>query len=128
MSSSGVRRFEDLECWKTARQLAGEVYALVVLPVFSRDFGLRDQIQKAAISVMANIAEGFGSVSNVEFIRFLGFASRSAIEVQSHLYLAKDLQYISNEQFCRAYEKAQECVNRIRAFIKYLKNARKSVE
>ncbi len=117
----GVRRFEDLECWQAARTLVAETYELTCFDQFSRDFCLRDQIRRAAISVMANIAEGFGVVSDIEFIRFLGYSSRSAIEVQSHLYIAIDLHYILPEHFDATFERCQECINKCRAFIKYLK-------
>lgn len=117
----GVQRFEDLDCWKAARELVKTIYRLAMEPVFSRDFGLRDQVQKASVSVMANIAEGFGAMSNPEFIRFLGIAGRSATEVQSHLYVALDLDYIDQVLFAEGYARAQECLNRCKAFIKYLK-------
>lgn len=119
----GIERFEDLDCWKAARHLVKGVYSLTQNSLFARDFGLRDQIQRATISVMANIAEGFGTVSNAEFIRFLGFASRSALEVQSHLYAAADLGYINSTEFDAAFAKSQDCVNLCKGFIKYLKDA-----
>ncbi|MBI4367187.1 MAG: four helix bundle protein [Deltaproteobacteria bacterium] len=118
-----IVRFEDLDCWKAARALVRLVYGLTLTNPFARDFGLRDQIQKAAISVMANIAEGFGTVSNAEFVRFLGFSLRSAIEVQSHLYAARDLAYIDDENFEKCYVGAQDCVNLCKGFIKYLKES-----
>ena len=76
-----VRNFEDLQVWQEARELAGYVYELTRKDGFSRDFGLRDQIQRAAGSVMHNIAEGFEAGSNLEFVRFLKMARRSAGEV-----------------------------------------------
>lgn len=117
----GVKRFEDLDCWKSARYLVKTVYAMTVDRPFARDFGLRDQIRGAALSVMANIAEGFGAMSNPEFVRFLGIAARSGTEVQSHLYVALDLGYIERNAFAEGYSKTQECVNQCKAFMRYLK-------
>ncbi|RPJ57366.1 MAG: four helix bundle protein [Acidobacteria bacterium] len=90
-----IKRFEDIEAWQLARILAGKIYSLTRKEQFARDFGLRTQIQNAAGSSMHNIAEGFDSGTSVEFVRFLRYAKRSCAEVQSELYLALDLQYIS---------------------------------
>ncbi len=93
-----IQRFEDLQSWQKARQLANAVYDLTNLPGFAKDFQLRDQIRDAAGSVMHNIAEGFDSGTDPEFIRFLKIARRSASEVQSELYLALDRKYITLER------------------------------
>ena len=85
-----IEQFEEIEAWKVARELTRDIYALTRQQPFSTDFGLRDQVQRASVSVMANIAEGFDGRSTREFIRFLGYAFRSATEVQSHLYVALD--------------------------------------
>jgi four helix bundle protein len=90
-----INRFEDLHSWQKARQLANAIYDLTEQPWFAKDFKLRDPIQGAAGSVMHNIAEGFDSGSNPEFIRFLKLARRSASEVQSELYLALDRKYVT---------------------------------
>jgi len=90
-----IKNFEELIAWQKSRELAGCVYALTRQDKFSRDFGLRDQIQRATSSVMHNIAEGFESGSDPEFVRFLKMARRSAGEVQSQLYLALDVGYIT---------------------------------
>ncbi len=100
----GIQRFEDIRAWQEARTLIQEVYALTSSGRFSKDFGLRDQIQRAAVSVMTNIAEGFGSRSNPTFKQFLMYAQRSALEVQSLLYVSKDVQYITDEQFENLYQ------------------------
>ncbi len=78
-----IQRFEDIQVWQRARELVREVYAISGRGAFARDTGLRDQIRRAAGSVMHNIAEGFDVGSDAEFIRFLGYARRSATEVQS---------------------------------------------
>ena len=91
-----IERFEDIQSWQKARQLANSIYDLTEHPKFSKDFRLSGQIQDAAGSVMHNIAEGFDAGTNPEFIRFLKMARRSASEVQSELYLALDRKYITD--------------------------------
>lgn len=98
------------------------VYALTKNTRFAKDFGLRSQIQDAAGSSMHNIAEGFDSESNAEFIRFLRYAKRSCTEVQSELYLALDQQYINKVEFQNTYDHAGRTRAAIRGFIKYLMN------
>lgn len=117
---AGISRFEDIEAWKTARQLTNSVYSLTNLSAFSRDFGLRDQIRRASISVMSNIAEGFESRTDVQFINFLGIARASAGEVRAQLYIALDQSYITKEHFDESFSLAQTCSRQIANFIKYL--------
>lgn len=90
-----VYRFEDLIAWQRARHLAGEVYSLTREEPFRRDFGLSGQIQRAAVSGMANTAEGFEKNRNAEFGRYLDIARGSVAEVRSHLYIASDIGYVS---------------------------------
>ena len=85
-----ISRFEDIESWKPARELSMRVYQVSVEAAFSRDFSLRDQINRASGSIMDNIAEGFDGGSNAEFAKFLTYAQRSCTEVQSQLYRAFD--------------------------------------
>jgi len=115
-----IERFEDLECWQEARTLCSSVYALVKEGRFSKDYRLRDQITGAAISVMNNIAEGFASQSNAEFIRFLVYARRSTSEVQTCLYVALDQEYINREQFDQVYERAEKSRKIIDGLRRYL--------
>ena len=103
-----------------ARELTRKVYNLTKKAGFDKDFGLRGQIQNAAGSSMHNIAEGFDSETNPEFIRFLRYAKRSCTEVQSELYVALDQQYISNDEFQDVYDHAGRTRAAIRGFIKYL--------
>lgn len=117
-----VESFEELKCWQEARALVKMIYQLTIKTPFSKDFCLSDQIHRSAISVMANIAEGFGTFSDQEFIRFLGFAYRSCLEVRSHLYIAVDVGYIKQDIFARVSEQARKCENYIKAFIRYLRN------
>jgi len=120
-----IERFEDVKAWKQARVLANIVYDATEVGTFARDFGLRNQIQKAAGSTMHNIAEGFDAGSDAEFIRFLKYARRSASEVQSQLYLALDRKYITAKQFHPIYDKATETKKLINAFIAYLRRSKK---
>ena len=92
---ANIEKFEDLKIWQDARVLVGAVYSIMKE---NRDFGFRDQIQRASVSVMNNIAEGFERNSDAEFKRFLDIAKASAGEVRSMLYLAEDLNYISQEK------------------------------
>ena len=116
-----IQRFEDLQSWQKARQLANAVYDLTNLPGFAKDFQLRDQIRDAAGSVMHNIAEGFDSGSDAEFIRFLKIARRSASEVQSELYLALDRKYIAPSSLKAAYDLATEAKRLINGMIACLR-------
>jgi len=116
-----IARFEDIQAWQAARELTRLVYALSNKGEFARDFGLRDQIRSAAGSVMANIAEGFDCDSDVEFCRFLGYARRSATEVQSHSYTALDQGYINDSEFERIYAKANDAKGLIGGFVRYLR-------
>lgn len=90
-----IKRFEDIQAWQEARNLVKMIYMLTTKEYFAQDFGMRDQIRRAAVSTMTNIAEEFDCESKLEFARFLGIARRSAVEVQSLLYAAIDTNYIS---------------------------------
>ncbi len=103
-----IARFEDIHAWQEARKLVKMVYMLTNAGVFAKDFGLRDQIQRAAVSAMTNIAEGFDRESNAEFARFLGIARRSAVEVQSLLYAGLDIGYLNAAAFQEHYDQAQK--------------------
>ncbi|MCD6199573.1 MAG: four helix bundle protein [Deltaproteobacteria bacterium] len=106
--------------WQLARELTGRVYGLTRKPGFAKDFGLKKQVQDAAGSSMHNIAEGFDSETNSEFVRFLRYAKRSCSEVQSELYVALDQQYITKAEFQDVYDYAGRTRAAIRGFIKYL--------
>ena len=118
------RRFEQLPCWQDARELSRAVLELTREEAFSRDYSLKDQIWRAAGSVMDNIAEGFDDGSPNEFIRFLGYAQRSSGEIQSQLYRALDCGYIEQEQFDAAYRMASSCRKQIKGFRRYLRSHR----
>ncbi len=119
-----ITRFEDLECWQQARVLVNMVYDTIKANLFfQKDFRLVNQITGAAISSMANIAEGFIRRSDKEFIQFLFIAMSSAAEVQSHLYVALDQNYIDHKQFDKIYEQARKTAMLISGFIKYLRRS-----
>lgn len=118
-----IERFEDVQAWQKARELNKAIYEITKTSHFSKDFSLRDQIRKASVSIMANIAEGFGRRSKKEFSNFLNMAHGSAAEVQCHLYVALDLQYITKGDFETLYIKAEEVSRMIQGFMKYLHNS-----
>ena len=116
-----IEHFEDLKSWQKARRLANQVYDLTMGDAFARDFELRNQIRRAAGSVMHNIVEGFDAGSDAEFSRFLRMARRSASEVQSQLYLALDRNYITREDMQSAYALADETKKLINGLLAYLR-------
>lgn len=116
-----IKRFEDLDCWKESRSLSKEIYAYARSPIFSRDFRLAGQITAGAVSIMSNICEGFDSLSNKEFIRFLTYSRRSCSEVQSCLYVALDQEYIHEEEFRASYSHCKKIRKMIDGLIRYLK-------
>jgi len=116
-----IKRFEDLECWKEARILVQSIYDITRSSECRKDLRLCTQIQAAATSVMANIAEGFIRNSDKEFRQFLFVSMSSAAEVQSHLYVALDQKYISQSQFEKVYEQAKKTSRIISGLIKYLR-------
>lgn len=103
-----IERFEDIHAWQEARKLTKRIYAITRQGDLAKDFGLRDQLQRASVSAMTNIAEGFDNDSKIEFARFLGIARRSAVEVQSLLYTAFDIGYIDQNTFDELYEQARK--------------------
>ena len=123
-----ITRFEDIEAWQIGRDLCQILYTIVKKEKFSRDYGLKDQICRASVSVMANIAEGFNAGSNAEFVRFLIYAQRSVSELQSEFYVALDQDYISKAEFEEIYFLADKAYSKIGAFIKYLKPRTKNQE
>ena len=120
-----ITRFEDLDCWKESRQLTRQVYEAVRQSSrWQKDVRLCGQIQGAAGSVMANIAEGFVRHTDKEFTQFLFIAMSSAAEVQSHLYIAVDQGYLSKEAFESIYAQAEKASRIISGLIKHLRSTR----
>jgi four helix bundle protein len=109
---TSIQKFEDLIAWQKARELAKQIYQFTDVGKFSKDFGLRDQIRRASISVMSNIAEGFERGGRPEFHHFLVISKASCAEVRSQLYIAKDIGYLSESIFSELMNLATE-VSRI---------------
>lgn len=120
---SSFQRFEDIEAWQKARELTKAIYAMSNDGQFSRDFGLRDQVRRASVSIMSNIAEGFGRGGNKEFIQFLSTAKGSASEVQAQLYVALDAGYINQDQFQKLYSETEATARMIAGLLRYLQNS-----
>jgi four helix bundle protein len=118
-----VNSFEDLQVWKDSKILVKSIYQLTSDGKFNKDFGLREQIQRASVSIMNNIAEGFERNNNKEYIKFLGYSKGSAGEVRSMLYVANDLGYISQDSFNIHYQMAINIITQLSNFIKYLKSS-----
>lgn len=116
-------RFEEIVAWQRARELVGEVYRATTNGKFNKDFGLRDQIRRASVSIMLNIAEGFARRTNKEFSQFLFVAHGSVAEVQSALYVAMDQKYITRETFDKLYSDCTEISRMISGLIKYLRTS-----
>jgi len=117
-----VQSFENLKVWQDARVFVKSIYELTSSENFKKDYGLKDQIQRAAVSIMNNISEGFERDNNKEFMNFLGYAKCSAGEVRSMLYIALDLNYISKENFDISYNIAVSIITQVSNFKKYLRN------
>ena len=115
-----IERFEDIKAWQAARDLVSAVYQVSGRGRFEKDFGLRDQIRRASVSVMSNIAEGFERSSDREFRRFLYIAKGSAGEVRSQLFVALDLGYVTPDEFDDLREKAEDVAKALSGFITYL--------
>ncbi len=123
---TAITRFEEIQAWLTARELTNMVYVLTNQSGFNRDFGLRDQIRRSAVSVMSNIAEGFESRTDSQFVNYPGMARASAGEARAQLYIALDQNYITEEQFKGSFKLAEQCARQIAKFIVYLEiNPRK---
>ena len=118
---ASIQKFEDLYSWQRARQLTVCIYKLTRKPEFSRDRGLANQIQRSAVSVMANQAEGFVRGTKAELINYFYIAKASAGETQSHLYIAQDLGYINIEEFKNAYDLASQSQKLIEHFVQRVK-------
>ncbi len=116
-----IERFEDLPVWIDARKLVAKIYSFTNTARFSKDYGLRDQIQRSSVSILSNIAEGFERENNKEFVIFLKYSKGSAGEVRAQLYLAFDLGYISESDFRTSLNNIVSISKQLSSFIKYLK-------
>jgi four helix bundle protein len=115
-----IKRFEDIEAWKKGKELVTTIYGLTGNGNFAKDYGLRDQIRRGCVSVMSNIAEGYARQTDKEFVQFLYIAPGSVAEVQSQLYIAQDLNYLSGEQFDEVHKLSGEVARLVTGFAKYL--------
>jgi len=117
------KNFEEIECWKKARMLTRRIYEVTNNNAFARDYALKDQIRRAAISVMSNIAEGYDRSGTAEFIHFLSTAKGSAAEVRCQLYIAVDEGYLAEDRFIEINALAAETARMIAGLMKYLRGA-----
>jgi four helix bundle protein len=117
-------RFEEIEAWQKARGLTREIYSVSNQAAFARDFGLRDQMRRASVSIMSNIAEGCERSGTGEFIQFLAIAKGSAGEVRAQLYVARDQGYISEEVFEDLLSRATQISRMINGLMAYLRESK----
>lgn len=120
---SSFKSFEEIEGWKKSRYLVRKVYEITGRGSFAKDFRLRDQIRRASVSAMSNIAEGFERVGTKEFIQFLSLAKGSAGEVRSQLYVALDQGFLGQSQFEELCSLVSEVSRLTSGLITYLKKA-----
>ena len=118
---AAFKKFEEIQAWQRSYEVTMAVYRLTSDGKFAKDFGLRDQIRRASVSMMANIAEGHGRRSNTEFANFLNLARGSAAEVQSHLHIALGIGYIDNVDFDELYSKVTEISRMLLSLAQYLR-------
>lgn len=120
---SKIERFEDIEAWKLARQLTRAIYECSKTGNFAKDFGLKNQMRRASVSAMSNIAEGFERGGAKEFIQFLSMAKGSSGEVRSQLYVALDQNYLTETKFCESYNAADKISRMISGLMTYLQSS-----
>src|SRR5437867_1343012 len=118
-----IKRFEDIEAWQRTRQLVQAIYEISSLGDFAKDFGLKDQIRRAAVSVLSNIAEGFERGGDQEFLQFLAVAKGSCGELRAQLYVALDQEYFSLEKFETLSSAATEVGQLLSGFMRYLRES-----
>lgn len=118
------KTLEEMPVWQDSRTLTSLIYIRTLGNEFSRDFGLKDQLRRSAVSIMSNISEGYGRSTKKEFALFLGYAKGSAGELRSELYVAADQKYISTEQFQAAHKRATDVSSQLAKFAAYLRAAR----
>ena len=118
------KAFEDIEAWQKARNLTREIYVVSNLGSFSKDYGLRDQIRRAGVSIMSNIAEGFERGGTREFVQFLSMAKGSSGEVRSQLYVSVDQRYIDKDTFEQLFKLATETSRMIAGLMNYLRKSK----
>ncbi len=120
---AAIQRFEDIEAWKASREVAKLVYDLTRAEPFCRDFALCNQMRRACISIVSNIAEGFERGGNKEFLQFLSVAKASCGEVRAQLYIALDQGYVDEDAFLSLTERLIQTSRLISGFMKYLQQS-----
>ena len=120
---ASIEKFEDIEAWKRARELTREIYRVTNQGAFAKDFGLRDQIRRASVSIMSNIAEGFERGGDKEFAQFIALAKGSSAEVRSQLYVALDQGYIDQDTFDGLSKVTLQINRMLTGLMKYLRNS-----
>lgn len=120
-----INKFEEIECWRSALLITKKIYDLTSNPKFSRDWFLKDQVRRSIVSVSSNIVEGFERQNNNEFIRFLKIAKGSAGEARNQIYIAKIVDYISEEETKDIVKELENLSKQIGSFINYLEGSRK---
>ncbi len=118
-------KFEEIQAWQKAKDVTLLVYQITSNSNFAKDFGLKDQIRRASVSIMANIAEGHGRKTNSEFANFLNIARGSVAEVQSHLYVALGLDYVSQKEFDELHQTLTEISRMTLSLAQYLRETNK---
>jgi four helix bundle protein len=118
-----IKKFEDIEAWQKTRELAKTIYDVTAGGKFSRDFGLKDQIRRAAVSILSNIAEGFERGGDKEFVQFIAMAKGSSAEVRAQLYVALDQGYVAQETFDRLSDLTIQINRMLSGLMKYLRSS-----
>lgn len=121
-----IKQFEDLEIWKEATSIAIEIYLISETGKLRTDFGMKDQIRRAAMSISDNIAEGFEYESNLQFVRFLRYSKGSSGELRNKLYVLKKVDFIDEEFYTSIYKRLIDLSKQISGFIKYLREFEKT--
>ncbi len=121
-----IKRFEDLDCWKSARNLVKSIFEISQTGELSKDWDTKSQIKRAALSVMNNIAEGFGRFQDKDSLRFYDIAKSSAYEVKSILYVLEDVGYLSEEQLTKIRQITDSTLQLTIGWIRYLSQRQKT--
>ena len=118
-----IERFEDIKAWQEARALTKQIYLFTNTGDIARDFGLRDQLRRSAVSVLSNIAEGFERGGDKEFIQFLYVAKGSCGELRTQLYVAHDVGYLTQQDWSQLNDQCQRISKMLNGLINYLKKS-----
>ena len=121
-----INKFEDLKIWQLSLSLTKEIYDITAKGNFAKDFGLRDQIRRATVSISSNIVEGFEKNNNNELIRYLKIGKGLIGEVRNQLYIALAIKYISDSEFQKLNKSFEDLANQVGKFTSYLENQRKT--